>query len=133
MLSDDEKQKLQKRYEEDKYLRKLKRDDVTSNIADVLGDAVCQFMLFFAKLFPLTILKNKDIDSSFSKSTFELMASVTRLEYLKKKRIIFPKESEAIVEQQLLERSRKIKSIFQKILIIFVFAFFSILIINSFF
>lgn len=129
MLSDDEKKKLQKLHEEDKYLRKLKRDDLASNICDIFGP----LMLFFAKLFPLTILKNKSISGSLSKSIFDLMASETMLEHQKNKNLIFKNESEAIVEKKLLDSSMRMKSIFKKILFILVFMFFSILIIDNFF
>jgi len=130
MLSDDEKKKLQKRYEEDKYIRQLKRYDIASNV----GGFFVPIILFFAKLFPSTILKNKDIDGSLSKSIFDLMVSNETLTNAKKAisldRISV---SKATVEEYLQKKSMKIKGMLKKTLLIIVFVFFSILIINSFF
>jgi len=130
MLSDDEKKQLQKRYEEDKYIRKLKRDDLASNVSDIFVPII----LFFAKLFPSTILKNKDIDGSLSKSIFELMVSNETLTNPKKAiSLDRTSVSKATVEEYLQKKSMNIKGMFKKTLLIIVFVFFSILIINSFF
>ena len=125
MLSKEDKERLQKKYEEDKYLKSLKKNDAGNRILEKLMPVFFVLVRLFAKLFPATILKNKDIHDSLSKNIFETLF------FLEKEKIPLVPDFEVkrIIENELDERAKNINSFLWTvagIIIIFVITVFLI-------